>query len=80
MTFPHATITITSRARELTGAQVTAVGAFERATVGWFDLWVPITLSQPLTWCLLPDLWVGGFNWWWQRFSDVGGRCDVGWA
>ena len=22
----------------------------------------------------------GGFNWWLQRFSDVGGRCDVGWA
>ncbi len=22
----------------------------------------------------------GGFNWWLQRFSEVGGRCDVGWA
>ena len=32
-----ATISGFARERELTAAQVTAVGAFERATVGWFD-------------------------------------------
>jgi putative flippase GtrA len=27
-------------------------------------------------WHILP----GGFNWWLQRFPDVGGRCGVAWA
>lgn len=30
-------LTTLVREQQLTGAQVTAVGAFERATVGWFD-------------------------------------------
>jgi hypothetical protein len=35
--------------------------------------------SPSICHCWLP-VWLGEFNWWLQRFSDVGGRCDVGWA
>jgi hypothetical protein len=54
-----------ARAHELTAAQVTAVGAFESATVGWFDRqarrYRPIQVDEQCeVLSLLGDIAVGG--------------------
>ncbi len=47
-----ATLTQFARAQDLEAAQITAVGAFSHATVGWFDREAPAELRKVMN----PDI------------------------